>query len=219
MMRAVLKHYIMAIIRSMGVGKARNSAGNLTYQTIKGRTIAREKPVFVRDPKTQAQLAQREKMRNVVEAWRYGYRQFKPMFTVIDRYGSEYNQFVKDNIHMGTDAWVDHVNLRLEYRVGTVIGKGIIPQELFPITVTEFGTEIDAPSDFVAQYIQEGTVIVVAGRENIDEPNLSIDTHTLSAEEADTLIADGLEIPINLQVGVGGFYTPKLKVSTSLRLM
>ena len=33
----------MAIIRSLAVGKARKSAGNLTYRTVRGRTIASEK--------------------------------------------------------------------------------------------------------------------------------------------------------------------------------
>lgn len=37
------KDSIMAIIRSLAVGKARKSAGNLTYRTVRGRTIASEK--------------------------------------------------------------------------------------------------------------------------------------------------------------------------------
>lgn len=35
--------YIMAIISSMGVGKARKSMGNVTYRTVRGRTIGSQK--------------------------------------------------------------------------------------------------------------------------------------------------------------------------------
>lgn len=43
-MSGILKNnYIMAIIRSLAVGKARKSAGNVTYRTVRGRTILSEK--------------------------------------------------------------------------------------------------------------------------------------------------------------------------------
>lgn len=93
----------MAIIRSLAVGKARKSAGNLTYQTVKGRTIAREKPAFVANPNTPLQQEQRGKMRNLVAAWRAWFSSLKPYFTVIDGYGSAYNQFVKMNMPFAED--------------------------------------------------------------------------------------------------------------------
>lgn len=40
---AVVNLYIMAIIKSMGVGRARKSMGNVTYRTVRGRTIGSQK--------------------------------------------------------------------------------------------------------------------------------------------------------------------------------
>lgn len=90
----------MAIVRSLAIGKAVNSAGNITYQTVKGRTIAREKPVHVANPNTPAQQAQRSKMSNIVAAWREWFFMTAKYFTVIQGYGSAYNEFVKRNIHL-----------------------------------------------------------------------------------------------------------------------
>ena len=98
----------MAIVRSLAVGKAVNSAGNLTYQTVKGRTIAREKPVHVANPNTPAQQAQRSKMSNIVAAWREWFFQMAPYFTVIQGYGSAYNEFVKRNIHFAKLPWFEN---------------------------------------------------------------------------------------------------------------
>ena len=97
----------MAIVRSLAIGKAVNSAGNLTYQTVKGRTIAREKPVHVANPNTPAQQAQRSKMSNIVAAWREWFFQMAPYFTVIQGYGSAYNEFVKRNIHLAEKPWFE----------------------------------------------------------------------------------------------------------------
>lgn len=88
----------MAIINSLAIGKARKSAGNLTFATIQGRTIAREKPVNVKNPRTEKQLAQRSKMSNTVAAYRNIGIMVKHLFTKLPKYTSQYNQFVKENI-------------------------------------------------------------------------------------------------------------------------
>lgn len=114
----------MAIINSLAVGKARNSAGNLTFSTIKGRTIAREKPAYVRNPQTSKQIAQREKMAKIVAAWRqFGY-QVKHLFTVIAGYGSAYNQFVKLNVGKAETLVVDAITGKVTPIVGLAMGSG-----------------------------------------------------------------------------------------------
>lgn len=116
----------MAIIRSLAVGKARKSAGNLTYQTVKGRTIAREKPAFVANPNTPRQQAQRAKMRNLVAAWRAWFSLLKSYFTVIDGYGSAYNQFVKMNMPLADTPWISEDD-DLVRKAGTVLSNGKYP--------------------------------------------------------------------------------------------
>lgn len=118
----------MAVIRSLAVGKARKSAGNLTYQTVKGRTIAREKPAFVANPNTPLQQAQRGKMRNLVAAWRAWFSLMKPYFTVIDGYGSAYNQFVKMNMPWAEDFSTNQGNGVVQYSDNAYFSNGKYPQ-------------------------------------------------------------------------------------------
>lgn len=112
----------MAIVRSLAIGKAVNSAGPITYQTVKGRTIAREKPVHVANPDTPKQQAQRNRMRNIVEAWRMFYFALAPYFTTIQGYGSAYNEFVRRNIHLSDNPW--HVDNEPQPKYRSVVSTG-----------------------------------------------------------------------------------------------
>lgn len=124
----------MAIIRSLAVGKARKSAGNITYQTVKGRTIAREKPAFVANPDTPLQQAQRGKMRKLVAAWRAWFSLLKPYFTVIDGYGSAYNQFVKMNMPWAVDFSTDPGTGVVSYPDNAYFSNGKYPQRALNAT-------------------------------------------------------------------------------------
>lgn len=124
----------MAVIRSLAVGKARKSAGNLTYQTVKGRTIAREKPAFVANPNTPLQQEQRGKMRNLVAAWRAWFSLLKPYFTVIDGYGSAYNQFVKMNMPWAEDFSTDQGTGVVSFADNAYFSNGKYPQRALDAT-------------------------------------------------------------------------------------
>lgn len=131
----------MAVIRSLAVGKARKSAGNLTYQTVKGRTIAREKPAFVANPDTPLQQAQRGKMRNLVAAWRAWFSLTKPYFTVIDGYGSAYNQFVKMNMPWAEDFSTDQGTGVVSYADNVYFSNGKYPQRALDATAGSVSVE------------------------------------------------------------------------------
>lgn len=114
----------MAIVRSLAIGKARKSAGNLTYQIVKGRTLVREKPMHVFNPDTPAQQAQRAKMRNLVEAWRGWFQLCAPYFTKIDGYGTAYNQFIKLNMPIANTSWVNELSGEVWLRNNTCVSFG-----------------------------------------------------------------------------------------------
>lgn len=115
----------MAIIRSMGVGKASGSIDNITYSTVQGRTIARSKPAFVHNPNTSLQRAQRLRMRDVVFLWRVIGRQFEKLWTKRARYNSPYNAFVSKNIMNDDTYLVDVLENDYELIPGFVLGEGI----------------------------------------------------------------------------------------------
>lgn len=87
----------MAIVNSLAIGKSKKSAGNLTYATVKGRTIAKQKPVSVANPNTPAQIAQRTAMATIVMFWQLWASAFKGFFTKRNKLFSEFNQFVHLN--------------------------------------------------------------------------------------------------------------------------
>lgn len=87
----------MAIINSLAIGKSKKSAGNLTYSTVKGRTIAKQKPVSVANPNTPAQQAQRSAMATIVLFWQLWASAFVLLFTKRNKLFSQFNQFVHLN--------------------------------------------------------------------------------------------------------------------------
>lgn len=98
----------MAIVNSIAIGAAKNSIGQITYQTVKGRTIARQKPIHVANPRTPPQVAQRNKMAKIVAAWRTFFFQTRPWWTVIKGYGSAYNEFVSQNMQYASDVVIEN---------------------------------------------------------------------------------------------------------------
>ncbi|HHV39755.1 MAG TPA: hypothetical protein GXX70_09790 [Tepidimicrobium sp.] len=101
----------MAIVKSTAIGEAKNSLGQITFQTVKGRTIARQKPIHVANPRTEAQMTQREKLANLVAAWRAFFFQTRPYWTVIKGRGSAYNEFVSKNMIYGDQVEVEDGHL------------------------------------------------------------------------------------------------------------
>ena len=97
----------MAIVKSTAIGSAKNSLGQITFQTVKGRTIARQKPIHVANPRTEAQMTQREKLANLVAAWRAFFFQTRPFWTVIKGRGSAYNEFVSKNMIYGDQVEIE----------------------------------------------------------------------------------------------------------------
>ena|SRR5690554_5260903 len=88
----------MAIISSLAIGKAKKSAGNLRYQTVKGRTIVAQKPVHVANPNTKKQQAVRGRMSNVVKLYRALNGIVSKSIKVKNKYASIYNTFCSENI-------------------------------------------------------------------------------------------------------------------------
>lgn len=114
----------MAIVKSLGLGKARGSAGEFTYSTIEGRTIARTKPAHVHNPNTEAQQAQRTKMSEVVLAWRDVGQRFEKLWTKRKKYHSAYNSFVSANIHNNGTFEISASGKYVYMNTGFVLGQG-----------------------------------------------------------------------------------------------
>lgn len=186
----------MAIIRSLAIGKAIKSAGNLTYSTIEGRTIAREKPAFVKNPRTSAQVAQRTRMSTAVALYRWLGSAVKQYFTVRKKYASQYNEFISRNIHLMSPQIEVNEDGSVAAPVGTCVASGVYPSAaVTPWWGTESQMDVEINNEALLSEVKEGDQLVIVGVST--DGSYHVDAHTLSAEDVEDLQGpDMLRIPI-----------------------
>lgn len=217
----------MAIVQSLAIGNARKSAGNLTFQTVHGRTIAREKPLYVTNPNTPAQQVTRGIMRNLVEAWRgFGF-QLRPYFTVKPQYGSAYNQFIKMNHALGDSSWYNLVAAGIVAPVYAWVSNGKYGTNAvwynFNEVTNMFRFQITDPQ--LKSEIVEGDIVAIVGNstDGANQIATKIVTHTLTAANVTSLKA-GSEITIpsgetDLFIEMAAiYYSPSRNVSSSAQV-
>lgn len=186
----------MAIVRSLAIGKAIKSAGNLTYQTVKGRTIAREKPTFVANPNTERQQAQRAKLRTMVEAWRAWFSVLKPFFTVIQGYGSAYNEFVSRNINLPRSTFFESDTDNVSMRGGIVMSTGKYGAGAVHFEKNEANIDVTIPDFQLRGDMQVGDRLIIVSQAIDEEPLPKVTEHDLTQGNIDTLAAgETLSIP------------------------
>ena len=132
----------MAIVKSLGLGKARGSAGEFTYSTIEGRTIARTKPAHVHNPNTEGQQAQRAKMREVVIAWRRAGQRFEKLWTNRKKYNSAYNSFVSANIANNGTFEVPEGKSYIFMNEGFILGQGQYSANQLEVSADETACDV-----------------------------------------------------------------------------
>lgn len=87
----------MAIIKSLAVGKAKGSAGQLTYTYVGGDTIMKGKVAFPKIPRTLGQMNLRVRWANIVNLWQTFEGDLHPSFEAAAGRTSDYNLFVGRN--------------------------------------------------------------------------------------------------------------------------
>lgn len=85
-------------IKSLAIGKAKGSAGNLTYTTMGDETIAKAKVSFPTNPKTPAQMTRRVQLSNLVNMFQALRPYQKLAFQTATGRVSDYNRFVGNNL-------------------------------------------------------------------------------------------------------------------------
>lgn len=87
----------MAIINSMGVGRARKSAGNMTYRTVRGRTIGSQKIVSVATRVPTGAQSEKQKVFGLISIFMAAHASSINQSFNKTKYGSERNYFMKVN--------------------------------------------------------------------------------------------------------------------------
>ena len=175
----------MAIVNSLAIGKSKKSAGNLTYATVKGRTIAKQKPTSVANPNTPAQQAQRTAMATIVNFWQLWASAYKDLFTKRNKLFSAFNQFV-------------HLNKEIMHTPGLITESGLIGDiegmyiasgkysvdaiKVSPGASAGFGT---ANADLLSNLVVGDKIILI--KKTTNAMTLSTTVKTLTTEDIETL--------------------------------
>lgn len=111
-------------INSILVGKGKGSAGNVTVNQLKGQTILKQKATMVSNPRTEAQIAQRDMVSRAVYFWQLFGNVLKSGWTSLLPFCSEYNTFVSVNSLFFKDKAFDKFSYRNHEAIGAQATKG-----------------------------------------------------------------------------------------------
>lgn len=209
----------MAIVRSLAIGKARNSAGNLTFQEYDGRTIAREKPVRVANPRTPAQMAQRAKLTNLVNAWRNQFVALKKFFTVTGPHQSEFNAFTRLNMPYAEVPFVDDLGSIDKIPAGVYLASGNYPEHFLTVTTPDDIVNVAVANIALRELIEEGDIIAVIDPLNVSG-NIVVTEFELNEANAELLrngdpVATAITAPAVYNVV---WYSPMRRMGTTARM-
>lgn len=90
----------MAIVKSLAIGKAKGSAGNLTFTYLGGDTIAKGKVAFPKVPRTYRQMVRRAQWGNIVNFWQATSNALHPSFQGAGGRVSDFNLFMARNLNV-----------------------------------------------------------------------------------------------------------------------
>lgn len=112
------------IINSLLIGKGKGSAGNVTVNQLKGQTILKQKASIVANPRTDAQVAQRNMVSRAVYFWQLFGNVLKSGWTSLLPFCSEYNTFVSVNSGFFKSKEFDTASYRNREAIGAQATKG-----------------------------------------------------------------------------------------------
>lgn len=208
----------MAIIRSTVMGKSRKSIGNVTTQVYGGRTIAREKPANVKNPKTAGQVAQRTKMANIVAAWRNQFVALKKYFTTGLAYQSAYNVWCSLNVHYGEQPLVNDAGAVVLVPEGLYLSSGQFPQHFIDVTEVESNVNVSINNAGMRDVIAKGDIFAIVDPKDTTG-SVSIQEYTLTDDDV-TTIKGGGTLDTNIAAPaefVVIWYSPSRRMSSTAR--
>lgn len=128
----------MAIVKSLAIGKAKGSAGNLTFTYLGGDTIAKGKVAFPKVPRTYRQMVRRAPWGNIVNFWQATSNALHPSFQGAGGRVSDFNLFVARNLSVPV-----FLQKSVVAAGGCVVAPYMVTEgELTPIALEPLGTGV-----------------------------------------------------------------------------
>lgn len=210
----------MAIINSVAIGKARRSAGNITYSTIQGRTIGRQKPVTVRNPNTELQFNQRSRLAKLVAFWKMLGNELNPYFTTLVGYGSAYNTFLSLNMPYGNGIWLDTDGF-VSIPFGAYLSNGMYANNQVICDYSDGNVFVRFPLEKLRADVAIGDQLIILRVPNVGRYWM-IDVVEIDNSNIHILQSGGDYFPLpamNVDVYGAIYYSPSRKVSSTCRWM
>lgn len=149
----------MAIINSLAIGKSFKSAGNLTYKTVRGRTIASQR-ITSNKSNTAAQGIQRSRFGATAQCMQL-FLPYVNNFFEKTKYGSARNQYVKVNTFINLNGLYGEVK------------EGIVPMsEAFLILFGRDTSGLLLPGS--AHFASYGTLSCIVNEKTVNGDKISI---------------------------------------------
>lgn len=116
-----------AVVQNPIIGRAKNKLGGVVFQTWKGKNVLRSKPLTVANPKTDKQVAQRNKLSAAVDIYRNTSGGVKAGYVQQAAGQSEYNAFTSEIMRNAMSAVGTVVTVAFEdilFSKGTIAIQG-----------------------------------------------------------------------------------------------
>lgn len=153
----------MAIINSLAIGKSVKSAGNLTYKTVRGRTIASQR-ITQNKSNTAAQGVQRSRFGATAQCMQL-FLPYVNNFFEKTKYGSARNQYVKINRFINLGGLYGEIK------------EGIVPMsEAFLLLFGRDTSGLLLPGS--AQFASYGTLACIVNEKTVDGQKTSLGVET-----------------------------------------
>ena len=126
------------IINSLLIGKGKGSAGNVTVNQLKGQTILKQKASMVANPRTDAQVEQRDMISRAVYFWQLFGNVLKSGWTSLLPFCSEYNTFVSTNSNHFKSSTFSKESYKNRDAIGATATKGRLGSlDALPVFIAE----------------------------------------------------------------------------------
>lgn len=187
----------MAVVSNNLIGRSRGSAGGITFATILGQNIMKNKATSVANPRTGKQVMQRAILTLLVAAFRAMPSAIDAGFKKGFAHMSPYNRFAKANMNQAFDTTAPPVTAWLVAKA--LISKGTIGPVASMTAVVDVSTGTAA--------VTYDATITLPGQSLTDNPIIAVYNSTLN-EWTGALTADlrsdgasSVDIPISWAAG------------------
>lgn len=149
----------MSVVQNTLIGRARNKIGGTVFSTWKGKNVLKSKPLTVANPKTNAQQAQRSKMTQLVNYFRFALSLIRYSFIEVSAGSTEWASFMKYNLKnaftvSGATATLDPE--ALIFARGTLVN----PSDMAAASLTTAGCNITWTDDSGAPGTSDSDVLL-----------------------------------------------------------